>query len=116
MVRDRGSEVVDRDVVAEHLAGALFARDQWSPGEAQKSGVRQRVAHVERQRVVLRSMGLVGDHDHVVALGDDRVDLTLLGAELLDQGEDVAVILGEQLPQMRLSSVARMCFSVMTPA
>ena len=37
VVGGRGREVVDRDVVAEHLAGALLARDQRRAGEAQEA-------------------------------------------------------------------------------
>ncbi len=70
------------------------------PVKPRKLGVRQGVAHVEREDVVLGAVRLVGDHDHVVAVGDDRVDLALLGAELLDQREDVAVILAEQLAEV----------------
>ena len=81
VVRRRRREVVDRDVVAEDLLGLLLAGDQRRPGEAEEAGVRQRVAHVERERVVLGAVGLVGDDDDVVSLGEHRMRLALLGAE-----------------------------------
>ena len=100
-VLDRLAEVVDADVVAEDLAGPLLlALDQRRAGEAEEGRVRQGVAHVEGEGVVLAAVGLVGDDDDVVALGDHRVALAALGVELLDQGEDVAVVLAEQLPQV----------------
>ena len=45
-------------------------------------------------------MRLVGDHDHVIAVREDRVDLSLLGPELLDQGEHVSVVLAEKSAEM----------------
>jgi len=53
-------------------------------------------------------VGLVSDHDHVVTVGDDRMCLAFLGAELVDQGEDVAVILREKLPEVSRSGCANM--------
>jgi len=38
-------------------------------------------------------VGLVGDDDDVIPFREDRVLLAPLGAELVDQGEDVAVVL-----------------------
>ena len=100
-VLDGAGEVVDRDVVAEHLAGAfLFAGDQRRAGEAEESRIGQRVPHVQREDVVLAAVGLVGDDDDVAAVGELRVDAALVGAELLDQGEDVAVILAQQQLQV----------------
>src|SRR5262249_23211856 len=48
--------VVDRDVVAEDFLRPLLAGDKWSAGEAQETCIRKRVAHVERQSVVLGSV------------------------------------------------------------
>ena len=93
-------EIVDADVIAEDLPGLLLAHDQRRAGKGQESGVGQGRAHIQRQRVVLAAVRLVGDDDDVAPLGEHRVRLALLGAELVDQGEDVAVILCEQLPQM----------------
>ena len=49
VIGGRCGEVVDRDVIAEDLAGPLLACDQRRSGEAQEARVRQGVAHVERQ-------------------------------------------------------------------
>ena len=82
-VFDGTGEVVDADVVAEHLARALFlALDQRRAGEADEAGVGQRVAHVQRKDVVLAAVGLVGDDDHVVlnpATGAKKVVTTVAG-------------------------------------
>ena len=67
MVGHGSGEVVDRDVIAEHLAGPLLAGDQRRAREAEEAGIRQRVPHVEREDVVLGAVGLVGDDDHVVS-------------------------------------------------
>ncbi len=64
-VVDRLLEVVDADVVAEDLARLLLAGDQRRAGEADEGGVGQGVAHVQRQRVVLAAVRLVGHHDDV---------------------------------------------------
>ena len=70
------------------------------PGEAEEAGVRQGVAHVQREGVVLGAVRFVGDDDDVGAVREHRVLLALLGPELLDQREDVAVVLAQQLPQV----------------
>ena len=64
----RGSEVVDRDVIAKDLARSLLARNQRGAREPEEARVGQGVAHVEREDVVLGAVRLVGDHDHVIAL------------------------------------------------
>ena len=105
--RDRGPildalrEVVDADVVAEDLAGLLLVPHQRRAGEADEGRIRQRVAHVHRQRVVLAAVRLVGHHDDVRTLRQLGVALALGRAELLDQRENVAVVFGQQLLQMR---------------
>ncbi len=96
-ISDGLPEVVDRDVVTKHLLGLFLTGHQRRPGEAQEGGMGQRRPHVHGQGVVLGAVGLVGDDDDVLAVGDLGVGLALLGAELLDQREDVAVILAEQL-------------------
>ena len=80
-------EVIDRDIVAEDLLRPLLPCDQRRPGEGQEERLRQGRTHVQRQRVVLAPMGLVGEHDHVGAIAEHIGHL-----ELLDQGEDIAVI------------------------
>src|SRR5208337_3665495 len=45
-------------------------------------------------------MRFVRNDDNVAPLREHRVRLPLLGAEFVDQGENIAVILGEQLPQV----------------
>src|SRR3546814_6545334 len=86
------------DVCSSDLR-ALLARDQRRAGERQEHRLRQRGAHVQRQRVVLAAVRLVGEHDHVAAVGQR------LGAlELLDQGEDIAVVAAQQLAQVRAAA------------
>ncbi|EAQ32572.1 hypothetical protein OS145_08878 [Idiomarina baltica OS145] len=57
----------------------------------------QRRPHVHGQSVVLGAVSFVGDNDDVLAVGELGICLTLLSSELLDQREDVAVILAEEL-------------------
>ncbi len=45
-------------------------------------------------------MGLVGNNDNIVPLRQYRVLFARLGAELMNQGKDIAVILAQQLAQM----------------
>lgn len=99
-VIDRLLEVVDADVVAEDLPRPLLSRDQRRPGEGEEIRVRQGRPHVHGEGVVLAPVGLVRQHDDVVPLGQDRVQRPRIGAELVDQGEDVAVILAEDLAQV----------------
>ncbi len=69
--------------------------------KAMKAALGRAVAHVQRQRVVLAAVRLVGDDDDVaIALESTGYLSPFFGAELLDQGEDVAVILAEQLLQV----------------
>ena len=95
-VLDRLLEVVDRDVVAEDLPGALLAGDQRRAGEGEEQRLGQRGAHVQRQRVVLAAVRLVGEHDHVGPVAEH-----LRRLELVDQREDVAVVAAQQLAQVR---------------
>jgi len=89
-------EVVDGDVVAEDLPGALFAGDQRRAREGQEEGPGQGRAHVEGQGIVLAAVGLVGQDDHVGPVAQE-----FRGLELVDQGEDVAVVAPEKLAQVR---------------
>ncbi len=100
-VFDRAGEVVHADVVAEHLARALFlALDQRRAREADEAGVGQRVAHVQRKDVVLAAVRLVGDDDHVRAVRQLGVRQSGNVPELLDQREDVAFVAAQQLLQV----------------
>ena len=102
-VLDGVTEVVDRDVVAELLAGQLLAVDERRAGEAHERGVGQRLAHVEGERVVLAAVGLVGDDDDVGPVGQDRhgrLAGVLVEPELVDQREHVPVVGGEQLTEV----------------
>ena len=58
-------EVVDRDVIAEHLARLLFACNQRRTSEPNEGGIRQGQAHVHRQCIVLAAVRLVGNDDDV---------------------------------------------------
>ena len=75
--------------------------DQRRAGEAEEAGVRQRLPHVQRERRYwLRCAS------SVITITSSRSEQTGISspsrrAELLDQREDVAVVLAEQLPQVR---------------
>ena len=86
-VFDRLLEVVDRDVIAENLLGALLPGDQRRAGEGEEERLRQGGAHVQRQRIVLASVRFVGEHDHVGPVAQH-----LRSLELVDEREDVAVV------------------------
>ena len=94
------TEVIDAHVVAEDLASLLLAHDERGAGEGEEGGPGQGRAHVERQGVVLAAVGLVGDDDDILPLREHRVLLPAFGAELVDQGEDIAVVLGQEPPQV----------------
>jgi hypothetical protein len=66
------------------------------PGKGQEHRPGQRGAHVERQRVVLAAVRLVGQHDHVGTLAEQFRRL-----ELVHQREDVAVVAAQQFAQVR---------------
>ena len=95
----RALEVVGRDVRAEDPPRDLVFLEQGRAGEADAGGVRQRVAHVERQRAVLGAVRLVGDDDDVVAFGVGRVGVHV-SVELLDEREDVRLVRAQQPAQM----------------
>ena len=88
-------EVVDRDVVAEDFLGALLTGNQRRAGKGQEHRLGQRGAHVERQRVVLAAVRLVGQHDHVGTVAEQ-----LRRLELVHQREHVAVVAAQQFAQV----------------
>ena len=73
VVRNRLAEVVDADVVAKDRAGLLFTRHERRAREGEEGSVGQRVAHVQRQRVVLAAVGFVGHDDDVGSIGELRI-------------------------------------------
>jgi hypothetical protein len=75
-------------------------------GEADERGVGQRQAHVARESAGLRPVGLVGNHDDVVT-GRCRARRVHVLVELVDQAEDEAVILLQQLLQLLAGAGAR---------
>ncbi|MNJ33644.1 hypothetical protein D3C77_283310 [compost metagenome] len=58
-------EVIDRNVVAEDFFGAFFAGNERRAGKGQEHRLGQCRTHVQRQRVVLAAVRLVGQHDHI---------------------------------------------------
>ena len=73
----------------------LSVRFDRRAGEADERGIRQGVAHVAGEavdEVVLAAVRLVGDHDDVAPVGEQRVPVVAprSGQELLDGGEDHA--------------------------
>lgn len=99
-VFDGLAEVVDTDVVSEDLAGAFLPSDKGSAREGDELGLRQSRSHVHRERVILAAVGLVGEDDDVVALGENGVEGARICAELVDEGEDVAVVFGEETTEI----------------
>ncbi len=95
-VVDGPGQVVDVDVVAEHVAGVAVGLRDRGAGEGDEGGVGQRVAQVPGvpvEAVVVAAVGLVDDDDDVAAVRQQRVaapGVALLpGApELLQRGED----------------------------
>ena len=92
-------EIVSRDVIAEDAFSDLLLLEKRSAGEADEGRVRQRKAHVACQPPRLSTMRLVRDHDDVVALAVGLFWIDIL-VELVDQAEDVAVVLLQQLFQI----------------
>ena len=92
----RALEVVARDVVAEDALGDLVLLEQRRAGEADEGRVGQGEAHVAGELARLRAVRLVRDHDDVVALAVGLLRVHIL-VELVDQAEDVAVVLLQQL-------------------
>ena len=91
-IRDGLGEVVDRDVVAKDLPGAFLASHERCSRETEKTRVRQRVPHVQREGVVLATVRLIGDHDDVPPVGQLWISRPVPRVELVDQREDEAVI------------------------
>ena len=86
-ILDRAADVVDVDVVAEHGRRVHVVLLDGRAGEADEGGVGQAVAQIFGEAVgnvaglaldlrleaVLAAMRLVGDHDHVAAVGQHRI-------------------------------------------
>ena len=108
-VEHRALDVVDADVVAEDRARVGVGLLDRRTGEADERRVRKCIAHVPREavdEVVLAAVGLVGDHDDVAPVREDRVPVALLfREELLDRREDHAARrnceLGAQIAAVR---------------
>ena len=89
-------EIVDRHVLAEDFACSFFTRDQGCAGEGEENRVRQRRAHVQRKRVVLRAVRFIGEDDHVAPIAEQ-----LRRLELVNESKNVAMISAQQLAQLR---------------
>ena len=98
-VLDGPLEVVGGHVLAEDLPGDLVLLEERRSGEAEVARIRQRGAQVERQGPVLRPVRLVGHDDDIVPPRVRPVGANLL-VELLDQGEDMRLVLSQELPQV----------------
>ena len=97
MIIDRLFEVVDADVIAKDFFRAFFASDQWRPRKCDERRVRQRIAHVQGQLIVLAAMRFICDDNDVVALGNRRITPSFIRAEFLDQSKDIPMIFLEKL-------------------
>src|SRR5207253_11258331 len=92
MIGLRRGEVIDRHILTKDLACLFLPRDQRRAGEPKEASIWKGVAHVEGERVVLGAVRLIGDHYQVIPDGHDRVSLSFLGAELVNECEYVPVI------------------------
>jgi hypothetical protein len=80
-------EVVDGDVIAEYFLRPFLPDDERRAGERDENRLGQRRSHVQRQRVVLAAVRLVGEDNHVRPVAEH-----LRRLELMDKREDVAVM------------------------
>ena len=93
-------EVVDAHVVTEDLASAFFTGNERSAGEGYELRIRQLGPHVHRQGIVLAAVGLIGQHNDVVAFAQHGMECAGVGAELVDEGEDVTMVFAQELTKM----------------
>ena len=100
VVVHRLPEVVLGDVVAEPRVRLPLAAEERRAGEGEVLRVGEPRPHVLGEGLVLRAVGLVHDHDDVVAVREERVRLPLVLAELLDQREDDPLVLPEKRPHL----------------
>ena len=80
-------KIVNRHIIAKHFFGALLARNQRRACKRQKQRTRQGRAHIQRQRVVLAAVRLIGQHNHIVALAQHLGRL-----KLMHQRKHIAVV------------------------
>ena len=73
-VLDRLLDGVGVDVRAERLERAPVLLVYGGAGETEEAGVRQRLAHVRREALVLRAVGFIHHDEDVGGLGQRRVD------------------------------------------
>ena len=106
LVFHRLLEAVDGNIVAEDLPRNLIIAEQRCAGEADVTGVRQGISHVQRQNSILRSMRFVGDDDDVVSLS---VTFCRVRIELLNQRKYVRLMLTEQAAQVCATRSATIC-------
>ena len=99
-------EIVAGNVIAEDALGQLVVLEQRRAGEADEGRVGQRQAHVARKFAGLGAVRLVRDHDDVVAVAVGFTRLHIL-VELVNQAEQIAVILLQQLLQFPARTGAR---------
>ena len=93
-------EVVFRNVTAEPCISLALAPQQRRAGECQILRPGQTLAHVLRQRFVLRAVRLVHNHDDIVAWRKLGILPPLVPAEFLDQGEHQPFVLPEEFAHL----------------
>ncbi|MEJ6580527.1 MAG: hypothetical protein QNL68_12100 [Akkermansiaceae bacterium] len=77
-------EIIHAHVIAEDLTLPLLPGDQRGSRECYELRIRQRRAHVHRQRIVLAAVRLIRQHDDVVPLREHRRQRPRLRAELME--------------------------------
>ena len=92
-------EIVGGDVITEYPPGDLVILKERRASKADIAGIRQSVAHIERQETVLGAMGLVCDYNDVIALGVGLAFGHRL-VEFLDQRKHMRFVLSQQLGEM----------------
>ncbi len=58
-------KVVNGNVIAENVFCSFLTGDERRAGEGEKQRLRQRRAHIQRQRVILAAVRLVREHNQV---------------------------------------------------
>ncbi len=88
-------EVVARYVIAKNAPGQFIVFEEGRTRKTHKRGIGQGIAQVHGQVAALGAVGLIGNDDDVVALGNE-----FLKIEFVDEGKQVAVLDAQQFFQM----------------
>ena len=87
VILDRFCEIVFADIITKPRIGQSLCSKQRCPCKCQELCVRQASAHILRQILILRTMGFINDNNDVITLRQDRIFLSLVISELMNQSE-----------------------------